>query len=662
MAEEWSGARVEGSRMDGLNGEETGAGSESERRVQTLPLNSRRLTASVLRQLAGGLGVPTTATQADLRPMIEGELTGRGRDPLHVQVVLRQVARGAYLSLQDETGVFVEVEPPEPEEPLPFSTAGDNSESEEDSGESEVVARLQEEVRQLKQELEEQKVKTKNMWKLSCEQLAEMDDALAEKDDEISHLRVELDRLHRSSPGAESASSEGSGQGRTEGRHTRTSHLSRSRVRRGKAPPVDTFTGEDPESRFDDWLPTLKRAADWNEWTADDLLIQLAGHLKGRALQEWNLLSHSERERYELATAGLRSRLDPGSRIMAAQDFRHAAQEESEKVSDFIRRLEQLFKLAYGHDTISAETRNTLLYGQLQEGLKFRIMEAPAVSGAADYQALCLAAKAEEKRLAELRKWRQYRADHRSVQLVRGQPTQREAGESNLQPKPYQWSRGGAGSGGPPNRKCWNCGKPGHIASECRTSGTRSPGRPDTRLSPITRSPRTQQVQSLDGSTTDSATPPGREKATSSSTTPVDNPLQYLLPDSDEEAVVRVTRVPDKGSRPQTVCVEVGGVPVRGVVDTGADITIVGAEAFKRIAAVARLHRCDFKPADRTPRTYDQKTFHIDGRVDLDITFERRTMKTPVYVKMDASEQLLLSEGACRQLGIVTYHDKVVPG
>lgn len=31
--------------------------------------------------------------------------------------------------------------------------------------------------------------------------------------------------------------------------------------RRGKAPPIDPFTGEDNETRFDDWLPTLERAA-----------------------------------------------------------------------------------------------------------------------------------------------------------------------------------------------------------------------------------------------------------------------------------------------------------------------------------------------------------------------------------------------------------------
>ena len=145
---------------------------------------------------------------------------------------------------------------------------------------------------------------------------------------------------------------------------------------------------------------------------------------------------------------------------------------------------------------------------------------------------------------------------------------------------------------------------------------------------------------------------------------PQSDPFQYILPDSDEEAVVHVTQIQvrDKGSTPQRVQVVVAGVPVDGVVDTGADITIVGAETFKRIAAVARLWRRDFRPADKTPHTYDQKTFRIDGRVDLDITFQGRSMSTPIYVKMDAKEQRLLSEGVYRQLGIVSYRDVVTPG
>ena len=43
-----------------------------------------------------------------------------------------------------------------------------------------------------------------------------------------------------------------------------------SHGRRGKAPPVDSYTGSDPELRFDDWLPTLERAAQWNSWSDEE--------------------------------------------------------------------------------------------------------------------------------------------------------------------------------------------------------------------------------------------------------------------------------------------------------------------------------------------------------------------------------------------------------
>ena len=72
--------------------------------------------------------------------------------------------------------------------------------------------------------------------------------------------------------------------------------------RRGKEPPVDMFTGEDAEVKFEDWLPSLQRAAHWNGWSADEQLIQLAGHLCSCAWQEWILLEEEEK-----ATLNMRS-------------------------------------------------------------------------------------------------------------------------------------------------------------------------------------------------------------------------------------------------------------------------------------------------------------------------------------------------------------------
>ena len=98
----------------------------------------------------------------------------------------------------------------------------------------------------------------------------------------------------------------------------------------GKAPPVEPYTGEDPQTRFEDWLPTLTRAATWNLWSDEECLMQLVGHLRGRALVEWNLLSSEEKLTFALATQSLQARLDPGNRVLAAQDFRHAIQRDDE--------------------------------------------------------------------------------------------------------------------------------------------------------------------------------------------------------------------------------------------------------------------------------------------------------------------------------------------
>ena len=82
----------DGTRVDGA-GVDPGFGPPGPTRgaAQTLPLNSRQLTTQMLRQLAGGVGVPSTASQADLQAMIEGKLTEADRDPLRTQIVLRAV-------------------------------------------------------------------------------------------------------------------------------------------------------------------------------------------------------------------------------------------------------------------------------------------------------------------------------------------------------------------------------------------------------------------------------------------------------------------------------------------------------------------------------------------------------------------------------------------
>lgn len=60
----------------------------------------------------------------------------------------------------------------------------------------------------------------------------------------------------------------------------------------------------------------------------------------------------------------------------------------------------------------------------------------------------------------------------------------------------------------------------------------------------------------------------------------------YSSSDSEDSGEVLMVQVEDKGSKPQRAHVNVQGVPAEGLIDSGVDITIMGADLFKKVAAV----------------------------------------------------------------------------
>ena len=75
-----------------------------------------------------------------------------------------------------------------------------------------------------------------------------------------------------------------------------------------------------------------------------------------------------------------------------------------------------------------------------------------------------------------------------------------------------------------------------------------------------------------------------------------DDPRESLESDlSDDREQVLQVKVDDKGSLPRCVKVEMQGVPMHGIVDSGADITIIGGRMFKKVATVAKLKISDFR-------------------------------------------------------------------
>ena len=117
-----------------------------------------------------------------------------------------------------------------------------------------------------------------------------------------------------------------------------------------------------------------------------------------------------------------------------------------------------------------------------------------------------------------------------------------------------------------------------------------------------------------------------------------------MFSDSDTDGVINVVRITDQRSHLRKATVEIAEKLATGLVDTGTDITIMEPELFNKVTAVAGLKKRQLKPADKQPHMYDRRQFKLDGQLDLDVSFNDKTMHTSVYVKMDTYDDLLLSE------------------
>ena len=140
----------------------------------------------------------------------------------------------------------------------------------------------------LKGELQHEKERYRQLWRMNCAKLVENNAALAANDDEIASLQRELSRSRGVSrttltitggdatgtadpvprpgigthftPGSPAVSHPSGGHGLEDtGDYHREDRRPVTTVprRQGKAPSIDSFTGEDAEMRFEDWLPSL---------------------------------------------------------------------------------------------------------------------------------------------------------------------------------------------------------------------------------------------------------------------------------------------------------------------------------------------------------------------------------------------------------------------
>ena len=228
---------------------------------------------------------------------------------------------------------------------------------------------------------------------------------------------------------------------------------------------------------------------------------------------------------------------------------------------------------------MSDKTRGTLLHGQLQEGLRYDIMKAPAVSGSPGYKELCLASRNEEKRLAELAKRRQYSKPSRASTSARNQRDQSPQGTKPQSETPSHQVQQQDEARSTTQRRCYTYNQPGHLSRDCPTR------RNENDVPQGQRPAGTRLVSTIASGSQSPSAAPGL--------------LSHLLSSSDSETEgegVRQVRIDDKGSEQQYAEVLIEGVPATGVLDSGAEITIMNRKLFARIAAVAHLKKSQLNP------------------------------------------------------------------
>ena len=83
-----------------------------------------------------------------------------------------------------------------------------------------------------------------------------------------------------------------------------------------------------------------------------------------------------------------------------------------------------------------------------------------------------------------------------------------------------------------------------------------------------------------------------------------------------ENKMIRTRSYTDSGRECHCTEVNVEGVPVTGLIDTGSGITIVHGDLLYHIISTAGLEASNIRSANQRACTYDQKPITLDGQVD----------------------------------------------
>ena len=222
----------------------------------------------------------------------------------------------------------------------------------------------------------------------------------------------------------------------------------------------EPFHGEDAKS----WFNRFEICAVANEWNNAKKLLRVPTLLKGRAWAVFELLSHAETDTYAYLKTALLARLSPDTaeeRLVAREELNcRKFVEGRESIEEMARCIERLLDKA--SPGLPANVRDSELQYHLINALPDKVSLQLKLLPQENYQQTI--SKAQELLLIYSRS---SKAEQANQVLVSPDNDRLEKLEETLQHVTQQL----ATLSKPPaitQRKCFTCGRPGHLARECR--------------------------------------------------------------------------------------------------------------------------------------------------------------------------------------------------
>ena len=401
-------------------------------------------------------------------------------------------------------------------------------------------------------------------------------------------------------PGKKTSSTGESTQEKKSTQEVRASDLSQALLAQ-QLPPLPKYTGEDQDQgeTFRDWLEQFELVASLGDWDGKTKLVNLVTRLRGQAYAFYRSCTLQQRADYATLVAELTKRFTP-VQIQAVQSslFHDRKQKPRETVDSYAQELRQLFYRAY--PTVQRGTREAEDMGQLVLANQFVAGLLPElktkVAGTeGKLEQLLTKARFEEAKLRELPGSRMDGTSTNHPKFTRG-PWQghhasvlprdtHHPNRLNPQGPPVANPRGY----GEPAR-CFNCNAYGHIARNC----------PRQRRQEEARGRNLPQYQPQEGARM-AAVVPGRQDSPLPQVPPATMPQHSGPPQNAllDAALTTITAtmhgLTPANQKPGlelgptlTTTVELEGVPVRALLDTGSPATIVSLNLILEVLASQR--------------------------------------------------------------------------